>query len=216
MAVDRLAPSPGTRGNSIWLRRALLCLEVRTETATRALGVWFLYGISAGAQALCSVAAGLSRAIARTGTCALDGSAMALHAAVRWICQPDQGRELVSDCEAFLQGRYLQRLPRRHRWEWAWVNTLAHGSREEIALLASVRHPRRCGVKAAAFGAAEVLSEQDSRGWSLRWLQESFLVPLELECMSSPSHTPTTTAVRLLEVLARAERAAAERSHAKP
>ncbi len=107
-------------------------------------------------------------------------------------------RRLVADCEAFLAGRYPRRLPRRRRWDWAWVNTLARASRAEIEDLARTRTTRG---RAAAFAAAEVLATGDRPGLGLERLQARFLVPVEVECMSSRSLSAAATTHRVLRAL---------------
>ncbi len=113
------------------------------------------------------------------------------------------GRRLIGDCVAFYAGRYPTRLSRRSRWDWAWINTLAHGKRDEIQELASGRHGRR--ASAAAFAATEVLAAEERHRWDLDWLQRRFLVPLELDCMRGLYRTPSSTAEAVLESLRRAK-----------
>jgi hypothetical protein len=115
---------------------------------------------------------------------------------------------LVVDCEAFVAGRYPWRLPRRRRWEWAWINTLAHGSRTTVEWLAT--SPPRGGrrAQAASFVAGEVLSFADRCGRDLGWLQREYLVPIELECMRGMVRTSATTTAAVLEALRRARRVA--------
>ncbi len=110
-------------------------------------------------------------------------------------------RRLVSECEAFLAGRYHKQLPRHARWDWAWVNALAHGERTEIEALARARGRR---ARAAAFAAAEVLATGDRHGLELTWLQARYLVPVEVSCMRSGSLSPAAATHRVLAALRRA------------
>lgn len=93
--------------------------------------------------------------------------------------------ELAAECEAFLAGRYAERvedLPAPVP-VWAWTNLLAHGSAEDLR--AATVTPRRAaaGVRswhsARAYLAVEVIEAAERYG-SLSELQESVLVPLEL------------------------------------
>jgi hypothetical protein len=114
---------------------------------------------------------------------------------------------------AFYAGHYPTRLSRRSRWDWAWINTLAHGKREEIEELASGREGRR--ASAAAFAATEVLAAQERHRWDLEWLQRRFLVPLELDCMRGKYRTQSSTTEAVLEALGRAK-AVERREHLHP
>jgi hypothetical protein len=116
-----------------------------------------------------------------------------------------RGRRLAAECEAFVVGRYHHHLPRRRRWEWAWVNTLAHGSRSEIEALAGSLDKRG---QAAAYTATEVLATGDRYGLELTWLQTEFLVRVEVECMQCRSLTAAATTIRVLAALRRARLAA--------
>jgi hypothetical protein len=106
---------------------------------------------------------------------------------------------LVADCQAFLTGHYPSRLSRRSRWQWAWVNTLAHGSLSAIEQLASRRPGRRAG--AAVFAAGEIVRAHDREGWDLAWFQREFLVPLEFECMGGTVNGSVATVERILAAL---------------
>jgi hypothetical protein len=111
--------------------------------------------------------------------------ALAQRVSPGWGAVRGEGR-LVADCEAFFGGRYQARLSRRSRWQWGWVNTLAHGGNAEIEALASRRAGRRTG--AAVFASGELLRAQEREGWDLAWFQRRFLVPLELDCMRGTEH----------------------------
>jgi hypothetical protein len=113
-----------------------------------------------------------------------------------------QETRLVRDCEAFFVGRYTARLPRRFRWQWAWLNTLAHAEKADIEALASKRPSKRNG--AAVFAAGELLGAQERDGWELGWFQRTFLVPLELDCMRGRVRGPVATVRGVLDALHRA------------
>lgn len=92
-------------------------------------------------------------------------------------------RELVSGCEAFLAGRYLASAAQHHRLvpSWVWVNTLAHGPRDEIESLARMRSSAFPGSGAASYLAGELLALVDRRGVTLEAVQRAVLIPFELE-----------------------------------
>ena len=104
---------------------------------------------------------------------------------------------LADECAAFLTGTLTD------RWEadgmavpiWAWTNLLAHGSRDMIAGAVSrpSRHRllTRCWWIARAQLADLILETTDSA--SLGDLQESLLIPLELE-LASRTDVPFWTA----------------------
>lgn len=106
---------------------------------------------------------------------------------------------LVADCRAFLTGNYPSRLSRRSRWQWAWVNTLAHGSPSAIEQLADRRPRRRSG--AAVFAAGEIVRAHDREGWDLAWFQREFLVPLEFDCMGGKVNGSVAIVERILAAL---------------
>lgn len=123
-----------------------------------------------------------------------------------WCRRQHEGRRpsrregrLVADCQAFLTGDYPSRLSRRSRWEWAWVNTLAHGSLPAIEALASRQPGRRAG--AAVFAAGEIVRAHARDGWDLAGFQRQFMVPLELECMRGTVNGPVATVERILVAL---------------
>lgn len=100
-------------------------------------------------------------------------------------------QELVSDCEAFLAGRFAEHLEARGERvpEWAWSNLLAHGSdgRLVAAALAQPVHPAGSGGwrQARSYLAGEVL-ETAARNGPLPQLQALVLVPLELASAERP------------------------------
>jgi hypothetical protein len=113
-----------------------------------------------------------------------------------------QEARLVRECEAFLAGRYSARLPRRFRWQWSWLNTLAHAEKADIEALASRRPGKHTG--AAVFAAGELLRAHERDGWELSWFQREFLVPLELDCMRGRVRGPVATVGGVLDALHRA------------
>lgn len=97
------------------------------------------------------------------------------------------GTEIVDDCAAFLQGRYVARL--EERWErvpaWAWTNLLAHGTEPELRELAAAP-TRGLGAASQSWRAAQRFLAQEvliaaRRLGSLPAIQWEALVPLELE-----------------------------------
>jgi hypothetical protein len=93
--------------------------------------------------------------------------------------------ELVADCQAFVLGRYAERLEGASSRVpvWAWTNLLAHGTEDDIRQAAAggrFEPVRTRGWHAArAYLATEVLAAVD-RGSSLEDLQRHVLAPLEL------------------------------------
>jgi len=98
---------------------------------------------------------------------------------------------LARECDAFLNGTLAE------YWDetgvivpvWAWTNLLAHGSEEMIgeSVLRPAR-PRRAGRSwriARSFLAYRVLEHTDAQ-LTLRDLQASILIPLELEMAALP------------------------------
>lgn len=105
-----------------------------------------------------------------------------------------------------MTGHYPGRLRRRRRWEWAWINTLAHADRATIEALA-LKAPRRGRRgEAASFAAGEVMAAAERCAGDLGWLQRQFLVPVELQCMRGTTRTSATTTAAVLEALRRAGR----------
>lgn len=101
------------------------------------------------------------------------------------------GREIVTECEAFLQGRLVESLEMRAESipVWAWTNLLAHGSAQALRVEGARTCPRGNGPQrewqlARSFLAAEVLSCAELQG-SLAELQGAVLVPLELKLAST-------------------------------
>ena len=108
----------------------------------------------------------------------------------KWDNEPGDSI-LARECRAFLDGTLAE------FWDeagiivpvWAWTNLLAHGSEEMIgeSVLRAAR-PRRAGRSwriARSYLAYRVLEHSDAR-FTLRDLQASILVPLELEMAALP------------------------------
>ncbi len=101
--------------------------------------------------------------------------------------------ELALECEALLGGRIvdLLRAEGRPAPAWAWVNALAHGTREELATWAAEDPtPEPGGVSEAtawrmlmSFLADDLLTRADSGPATLADLQRSRLIPLELDLL---------------------------------
>ncbi len=125
-------------------------------------------------------------------------------------------RGLVAECEAFLTGHFALYLGQQSRLvpPWAWLNTLAHGSEDDITALAT-GNPQPPGPtspatalwhEALAFLAHELMGQVTRRGLPLAELQRSTLVPLELELAGR--RVPVST--KPGELVARVLRALAE------
>lgn len=101
----------------------------------------------------------------------------------------EEAAELVSDCEAFLLGRYADVLDERSEPVpvWAWTNVLSHGSRDDIDRAAADARggwsSSRKWRAARAFVAGELL-DAVGRGVPLADIQRDVLTPLELELAS--------------------------------
>jgi hypothetical protein len=112
---------------------------------------------------------------------------------VDWMHTTAAERELVHDCEAFLTGKYAQHLASTHRIvpPWAWLNTIAHGSVDEVLTLGSgdsqseLRFAVGLWDQAEAYLARELMHQCDRQ--TLSQLQHSVLVPLELELAGRPA-----------------------------
>ncbi|MGE3621626.1 MAG: hypothetical protein AB7L84_14305 [Acidimicrobiia bacterium] len=98
----------------------------------------------------------------------------------------DQSERLVAECEAFLEGRYLEHLVEAGCLAvptWAWTNALAHGDAARLRTL-EASLGRKVGLapwcEARLYVAGEVRDTARRIG-SLPWVQELALVPLELE-----------------------------------
>ena len=100
------------------------------------------------------------------------------------------GRELVTECEAFLEGRYAEHLSRRGRPipVWVWTNLLAHGTPAELRRVARSSRRQLTGSEWASArqdGARQVL-ETGKWGGSVAHVQATILVPLELALAACP------------------------------
>lgn len=109
---------------------------------------------------------------------------------MRWRERRALTAELVSDCEAFLLGRYAERLSARGMTVpvWAWTNLLAHGSEADLRAEAqAARAPDGPpGWRAARGTLAAQLLQATGPGCSLAQLQASVLAPLELRLANRP------------------------------
>jgi hypothetical protein len=98
-------------------------------------------------------------------------------------------RELVDECEALLDGRYVEHLLRKgaHVPVWTWTNLIAHGSEKALrhAIVASRRRGLCLWAAARSYAADETL-RQAPRFGGLQGLQSSVLVPLELKLAANP------------------------------
>ncbi len=98
-------------------------------------------------------------------------------------------RALIKECRAFVRGRYAEL-----HWpddvappSWAWLNTLAHGSRRELQLERHRSAPE-CDARRARCAVIDQLLELLDQGHELPALQRQ-LVGLELDMagISSPA-----------------------------
>ncbi len=118
---------------------------------------------------------------------------------------------LADVCEAVLHGRYVEHLQRCHQPVpgWAWLNRLAHGTREELGGLAGADHVHTGSTPAPAWRAAQsflatvVLDRAAEGAGGLTELQCRVLVPLELALITSPgaASTPPQLVNRVLAIL---------------
>jgi hypothetical protein len=103
----------------------------------------------------------------------------------------DDASEITDECAAFLTGKLVE------RWEekglaipvWAWTNLLAHGN--ETSITESVSRPQRHRLLTrrwwiARAELATVVLDITHLDCSLVELQESVLIPLELDLASCP------------------------------
>jgi hypothetical protein len=88
---------------------------------------------------------------------------------------------LVAESEAYLTGRYAHwRLARREAVPgWAWLNTLAHGSIDDLVAMTAADSNNADLEELVADTARELLSLMKRTGVSLVVLQRSMLLPLE-------------------------------------
>jgi hypothetical protein len=136
-----------------------------------------------------------------------------------WRRSTVEGQSLVDECEAFLKGRYLfegARQPKRPP-PWVWFNTLAHGERADIEVLAEAKARFTDEIAAAQYFAREVLAAADLPGLNLQALQRELLVPIELCCGTSDSPRVTKMLyTNLLIGLRRAGTIANHRAQSQP
>lgn len=96
------------------------------------------------------------------------------------------GCDIVHECELYLAGRYAHHLQSAGRPvpSWAWLNPLAHGTREEVASWAGGARHRDAPPEwsqAITFLAGTVLEVAGDDPAELSCLQQQILVPLELQ-----------------------------------
>lgn len=116
---------------------------------------------------------------------------------------------LADDCEAFLAGRYVERLAASWRAipEWAWLNSVAHGTVDELREVAAGSRwvgsaslgGTRVWCEATAYLAGELLAHTGDDPHALSRIQASALVPLELE-LASQGHDRRATAAQLVAI----------------
>jgi hypothetical protein len=103
----------------------------------------------------------------------------------------DGDERILPELEALLRGTYVEYLERRghHVPPWAWINLLAHGSEDALRRAARTRRRRFFNVDgwrhARGYLAGEVIAAAQRAG-SLREIQTTVLIPLELEHLSAP------------------------------
>jgi len=110
--------------------------------------------------------------------------------------EPSQDCELVLACEAYLGGWYLEYLAAAEKPipAWTWLNVIAHCDHERLEALASTQVQARLAAARARVDewqlvltviARAVLEDAPDEA-SLRAMQASILVPLELRLIDHP------------------------------
>lgn len=121
----------------------------------------------------------------------------------------DEEAQLVEECEAFLCGRYAERLFRNgmHVPAWAWTNLLAHATESELEEQIRISEYQVAlpsdWRRARSYLAGEVLRVARSNG-PLSRLQRDVLAPLERRLSTSPAGrfmTPSEWVTRVLAQL---------------
>lgn len=89
---------------------------------------------------------------------------------------------IVEQCSAFLNGTYRELLERRRQVvpAWAWVNALAHGDEEEVRRCAAAPVGQDDCESYVARLARHTLVKMRSENLTLKEVQDTILVPLEL------------------------------------
>jgi hypothetical protein len=118
---------------------------------------------------------------------------------------------MVANCEAFLHGRYAERLMERadHVPPWAWLNLVAHGTYDDLV---SAREPQRVAgsmvlythwVAARSYVIGEVFAAFDAGRRPLPRLQARVLRPLESQLAAEVSSVrfPRDLVGRVLQAL---------------
>jgi hypothetical protein len=122
--------------------------------------------------------------------------------------EPDGGGQVADECEAVLAGRWAEyRLARgRDVPPWAWLNRVAHA--DERALRYAVRVPAWSRHEMdewdrMRFCVAQFLVQQAAeKGVTAAALQQSVLVPIELQLFGQEAMPPFTKAELLIRILA--------------
>jgi hypothetical protein len=109
------------------------------------------------------------------------------------------GLVLVEECEAYLEGRYLEWLENAGKPipAWAWLNGLAHGEPAVVMALATRRGNRNDPIQLVADLASAVLHRMDQHADSLTAVQESRLQPLEVKLHQYAGAAPPEDAAEL-------------------
>lgn len=123
----------------------------------------------------------------------------------RWVESP-----LADESEAFLAGRYLERLHGRgevtHVAPWMWLNCVAHSDLQRVRDLSrqpvlARQQPTDSWADARVRIARAALDACRDDPIELRRLQSAVLVPLELRLMNVPRLTPARwTEIALAEL----------------
>jgi hypothetical protein len=94
---------------------------------------------------------------------------------------------IVEQCSAFLNGTYRELLeaPRQAVPAWALINAIAHGDCEKVGRRAAVQARQDDSDAYVPRLARHALVKMRTEGGSLKDVQNSILVPLELALVSS-------------------------------
>lgn len=121
--------------------------------------------------------------------------------------------ELVSDCEAFLRGRYAERLEGQRVAVpvWAWTNLLAHGNESDLQEEAAGARAGESGTMGWRWARAHLASELLAAigpDRTLPQIQSQVLVPLELSLAgrSAVQHWDRRTWLETVRAAIRAHR----------
>ncbi len=118
------------------------------------------------------------------------------------------GRQLVDECESFLEGRYPTILQAEGLVvpDWAWLSMLAHAPMESLAARAAGVHSRRGADRLNVLweGALSLLSQElflmaERTGTPVEDLQHTLVTEVELNPGRTPSTSPTLGPSHLVE-----------------